>query len=210
MSIDTTERAILQNLFHYILPSRYKTNTIIACCMERFSCLQNVLYSTKRSFDFLPDNIAIQVVERVSVVREFCIRATYVEKGTCYNDSTKIAFIRMAMARVNCIEREKIYAFFFTLKNNYIAMDNIAIGSNAIAVFDIPTIIEKLQYYKAKKIILVHNHPTGSVIASAEDIYTTKVIQEHFMQYAYTLIDHWVTTLHQVYSIKHETILYSV
>lgn len=210
MSIETTEKAIIRDLFQYILPSVYKTSAVIFCCMERFSCLQDVLYATKLSFDFLPDTVAIQVVERLSVVREFCIRAAYVTKGTCYDNTTKAAFIRMAMARVNCTEREKIYAFFFTLKNHYIAMDNVAIGSNAIAVFDASTIIEKIQFYKAKKVILIHNHPTGDVIASAEDIYTTKIIQKHFMQYDYILIDHWVTTLRQVYSIKHETVLYSV
>ncbi len=77
-------------------------------------------------------------------------------------------------------------------KNKIMKMMNIAMGGNNFANFSIPEILGESLKSKAPKIILVHNHPSGSSKPSSKDIDITAHLYKAALTVGIELVDHIV------------------
>lgn len=97
---------------------------------------------------------------------------------------------------------EIAYIMFLDASRYLINIREIGRGTNDKLLIDENEIIRRAIILKAKYIVLIHNHPSGSLIPSNEDIYLTELIEEKMSFFGISLFDHLIVTLNGYYSMK--------
>jgi len=102
----------------------------------------------------------------------------------------------------------EIYESFFILllnrQNNTIAYSKISQGGVAGTVVDIKIIMKYAVDCLACGVVLVHNHPSGNLRPSTQDIEITEKIRGALKLLDMTLIDHLILTKNEYYSFADE------
>ncbi len=88
------------------------------------------------------------------------------------------------------LKQEKLFAVFLNTKNEILKYETIFIGTQNKSVTHPREIFNAAIKNSAVKIILLHNHPTGDVTPSQEDIAFTNNIKEIGNLMQIPLIDH--------------------
>lgn len=105
-------------------------------------------------------------------------------------------------------EPEEVMCVLF-LDNQYrlLAFERMFRGSiNEANVYARP-IMRKVFEYNAAKIILAHNHPSGSVTPSDADIILTKSLKNLFAQIDCPVVDHIIVTAKECLSLDEEGLM---
>lgn len=106
----------------------------------------------------------------------------------CLKSSFDVANIFMQELRY---EKQEIVKVILLNSNNIVKkVVNIASGNSNKVVFDIKQILSEPIKLEIPKIILLHNHPSGSCRPSNEDILATKKIKETAQILGIELVDH--------------------
>ena len=87
---------------------------------------------------------------------------------------------------------EEFYLICLDNNNGVISKYGIAMGKSNSITIKTKELIQKALDAKAEKILLVHNHPTGDVTPSTEDIETTKRLYFNFTLNGIQLADHLI------------------
>ena len=98
-------------------------------------------------------------------------------------------------------KREIVKLLILNTKNVVQKIVNLNIGKNNSAQIDIRQILEEVLKTGMTKFILVHNHPSGDVTPSMQDLQVTKNIQEATQLVGLELVDHIVLGEKSYYSI---------
>lgn len=121
----------------------------------------------------------IELGRRVAVLNQEC-RETW---------NTRIE----AIARdTQFIDRELIYAVFLNSRDRVIDEDTISYGGQSGAYMDIPVFYRKAVRLNAYGVVLVHNHPDGSLCASREDVALTDNIRQGLKMLGIKLKGHYI------------------
>lgn len=83
----------------------------------------------------------------------------------------------------------------------------IAEGGKSGAYVDVGSIVQSALLANASEIILSHNHPSGSLKPSAEDLNLTRRLEDACLIMGITMTDHIILTSHGHYSFADEGIL---
>lgn len=92
------------------------------------------------------------------------------------------------------LKQEKLFALFLNTKNEVIKEEVIFIGTQNKSITHPREIFNAAIKNSAVKFILVHNHPTGDVTPSKEDIKFTENIQEIGKMIGIPLMDHVIVS----------------
>ena len=107
------------------------------------------------------------------------------------SDAAKI----MAVAFENCMQHhEEMYALFLNRANRVLGISRISQGGFNGTVIDIRIILQMALKVSATAVLISHNHPSGSLVASSEDIETTKRIKKGCEAVDIKLVDHLIIT----------------
>lgn len=87
---------------------------------------------------------------------------------------------------------ETVYALYFDSEGKFLGKQFIFRGGLNSARFSLRTITEGVFRVGGKSVILAHNHPSGVLIPSGEDILSTKRIAAHLSANEINLIDHFI------------------
>jgi DNA repair protein RadC len=90
-------------------------------------------------------------------------------------------------------DREQIFAVFLNAKEQVIGEDTISYGGQSGAYLDIPVFYRKAVRLNAYSVVLVHNHPDGSLHASREDIILTDHVKNGLGMLGIKLKGHFVS-----------------
>jgi len=91
---------------------------------------------------------------------------------------------------------EQIFAMLLTAKNEVLATIDITGKSMPSgAELDLRRLLKPVLVKNASAVILAHNHPSGNLHASREDISLTNRISEILTSIGVTLLDHLVVTV---------------
>ena len=88
------------------------------------------------------------------------------------------------------LKQEKLFALFLNTKNEIITYETIFIGTQNKSITHPREIFNSAIKNSAVKFILIHNHPTGDVTPSKEDILFTENIENIGKMMQIPLIDH--------------------
>jgi DNA repair protein RadC len=102
---------------------------------------------------------------------------------------------------------EQIFLITLNQGNNIVSVTKISQGGISGTVVDIRLIAKYALEGLATSIILAHNHPSGSLKASSQDINLTKKVQAGMKLLDITLLDHLIVTKDGHYSFADEGIM---
>lgn len=89
-------------------------------------------------------------------------------------------------------DRELVYVVSVDSKNKPIATELISMGGVNSSIIDVGNIFKHALLSNAAGVIIAHNHPSGDVTPSVEDIRVTKRIEEAGKLLNLPLLDHVV------------------
>lgn len=121
-------------------------------------------------------------------------------------DSSKIAFdILISLWDKNKIDYvEHFYALYLNRANKVIGSILLSTGGCIGTVVDVKILMQGALLSNAQGIIIAHNHPSGSLIPSNNDLDITTRIKTACSYFEISLLDHLILAENQYYSFKDE------
>lgn len=104
---------------------------------------------------------------------------------------------------------EKFLVIFLDVRKQVITYKIIGNGTIHKVDVCIRDIYKEALIQNASSILLVHNHPSGNLIPSLEDIEFTKEVKKGAKLLDIEVIDHLIVSSYSVYSMENETYQYS-
>ena len=194
-----TEEEMLRCIVRYACRDESSAERMSSIVCSHFSTVRSLLVAPVHFLKTL--ELSATLIEYVSLLREYAIRASYLPIKTVFSEQNIKDFAMMMLLRIGHLTTEVILGMLFTKEKRFLCTENMALGSVNTAVFDTQTVIEALNRHKASYVILVHNHPSGYCLPSEEDEKTTSIIAEACKECGYNVLDHYIVTHNAVYSM---------
>lgn len=128
-------------------------------------------------------------VSETQIVYKSKTKASERPKITRSNDAADIFFMNETMAE-NIEYKEIFLLMAMNRANKVLSVTKISEGGTCGTVVDIKHIFQSLILQNAQSFILCHNHPSGNMQPSANDIEITKKIKEAGKLFDIFLLDH--------------------
>ena len=98
-------------------------------------------------------------------------------------------------------DREILLSVMLTVKNQLIGVETVSIGSTYATTMLPRDVFKSAILANAVGIILCHNHPSGELIPSSEDIHHTKLLMEAGKLIGVKVLDHLIVSNKGFYSL---------
>ena len=105
------------------------------------------------------------------------------------------------------LNTEEFWALYLNQSNKVIHIEKLTQGGISQSVVDVRILFKIALEKFATAVIVAHNHPSGNLKPSAEDISITKKIQEGGRILHISLLDHLIITQKSYYSFSDEGLL---
>ena len=115
--------------------------------------------------------------------------------------SEVIAYLKSAYVGA---KYENFIILFLNNQNKVIQAENHSIGTINQSIIQPRRIIASCLEYNSAGIIIAHNHPSGLVYPSMEDINMTKKLKEILLNIDVRLLDHIIISNYEYYSFQEE------
>lgn len=102
---------------------------------------------------------------------------------------------------------EVVYAMMLGPTNKIIQLRKVLTGTDTHVLFDVRSIVELAINAHATKVIVAHNHPSGSNRPSQADMEVTRRLREALRIFDISLADHLIVCAHSFYSFADEALL---
>ena len=123
---------------------------------------------------------------------------------TCSKDAYNL--MRNCWEQINY--RERFVVIYMNRGNRVIWKHEISAGSTVGTVIDVKMIIKGALDCGAQSMILMHNHPSGTLQASNADLKITKKIQQAAKVMDLTVLDHVILTQENYLSMADEGLIH--
>jgi DNA repair protein RadC len=183
------ESLSLKELFALILRHGSKNSTVFAISEKledlffTYEISKHKEYIEKvKLIDGLGEHKAKTVIATIELAKKLFSEKTFV-----YNSPEKIV---SRFSYLKNSKQEKVILVFLNQNMQVISQKTLFRGTIDFAVVNIREIFIQACQYKARYILLIHNHPSGSAEPSEKDILETKRIREASLMMDIPLIDH--------------------
>ena len=105
------------------------------------------------------------------------------------------------------LDVEHFWVLFLNRSQHLIAKERISIGGISSTLVDPKVIFKSAMRHTASALALVHNHPSGTLKPSTQDVLVTRKIHEGAALLDITLMDHLIFTDHGFFSFADKGIL---
>lgn len=105
------------------------------------------------------------------------------------------------------LDHEQFWVLFLNRANEIIKSEPISSGGVAGTIVDPKIIFKRALEHGASYVILAHNHPSGTLNPSQEDINLTKRIKEAGRTLELPILDHIIFTDHDYFSFSDRALL---
>lgn len=180
----------LELLLFYAIPRR-DTNPIAHNLLHRFGSLANVFEAPieeLKKVDGIGESGAMLLKLIPNLARAYMVDK---EKApTRLHDNKTIA--NYLMQRYIGLANETLTVIALDSKNRVLYCEAVYEGSINTLPLHIKRIVEIAVLYNADSIILAHNHPSGNVMPSTEDVFSTRQVYQALTAIEVRLADHFV------------------
>lgn len=200
------EYEILEMFLTYAIPRR-DTKPMAKELLERFGDLDGVVSANLDELSQvsgIKENSAI-FLKLLGDLSKNLYKGEMKREGVQLKD--KSSLLRYLRSEIGFSNREEFRVIFL---NNY----NILVGSETLFVGTIDKsavypreIVEKVLQYRAKGIIFAHNHPSGNLRPSKQDIAITEHMQEVLEMLDIKLLEHIIITKDGYFSFLEEGLI---
>lgn len=97
---------------------------------------------------------------------------------------------------------EECWVLYLNTANRVVEQQRISQGGVDSTVVDVRLVVKRALELLATQVVLVHNHPSGNVLPSSDDINMTRRIESAMSLFDITLLDHIIISTDDVYSMR--------
>lgn len=120
--------------------------------------------------------------------------------------SSKDAYL-IVKAKMEDLSHEEFWVLFLSRANKLIAIENFSKGGLSGTVADSRLIFQRALNWKCTGLILAHNHPSGALKPSQQDIDLTRKMKTAGLQLELNVLDHIIVTEDKYFSFADEGML---
>lgn len=172
---------------------RINTNNLAHLLLERFGSMAGIFSAPADELTQVPG-----VSERVA----FFLKAVPVLARKSQLTRVKEHKIKSVNAALDYLKlhfdyfyTEVMYVMCLDIKDRLLGVDCVtAKGTPTANIVSVPAIMESVLHHHASKVILAHNHPSGIIIPSVEDVVTTDLLIDTLAALDVVLVDHLIFT----------------
>ena len=183
---------ILELLLFFGIPQK-DTNPIAHELMNKFGSFSGVLEASKadlQSVKGMTENAACLITLMLPVYKRY-VNDLHKKKRKFENAKEMADYLRpLYLDTVN----ERIYALCFDLNDRMIACRVVSDGDIDSAFLDCRKLASIVLELKAKKVVLSHNHPNGTLTPSVADVQATELARNMLEYLKVQLKDHIIIT----------------
>lgn len=191
---------LVEFLLYPFVP-RKDTSPLARTLLFEFGGLDNLLNSTEEdllSIPGMPKNAALTFPLYKPIV-ENANKLNISNRSKFVKDASQIgAYCRKLLE--NCFN-ERIIAIYVNENEKILGQKLISDGTTSRAIMDFNKISKGAILYDAKGVIVAHNHPGGALFPSQDDSIVTKNLEEHLRLLGIKLLDHFIVSDKDVFSI---------
>ncbi len=154
--------------------------------LNSFYDLNSITYNDLIKIKGIKEAKAISLLASIELGKR--LASPKVNKNTKITNAQEI--YDLFRTKIMNLKQEKLFAVFLNTKNEIIGYEVVFIGTQNKSITHPREIFNAAIKYSAVKLILIHNHPTGDVTPSQEDISFTENIKEAGVMMQIPLIDH--------------------
>ena len=197
-----TDHEVLELLLNYTVV-RSNMNPVAHSLMNKFGSLSAVLNAEEESL-LEDDGVGKVTASFISLLPSIINRYNLSSaKQNCLSDwNTDTCVDYFAKVYASSV-REELYVVFLDKRNKFIAIENVAHGDIDSVGIDCKEITRKAIRYKAKRVILAHNHLSGSAIPSNADKESTKALVRHLSMIDVAVVEHIIISSNDYYSFRY-------
>ncbi len=183
-----SETEILEMLLFYAVP-RIDTRPIAEELIYKFGSLEGVLACDQGELSKvsgLKENAETLFV----LLREVLKRSGLACADSCLLEPAKLK--KFLVELYKGASAETVYALYFSEDGALCGKQLVFRGEVGSAKFSLRTITEGVIRSGGHSVVLAHNHPSGILVPSSEDIISTKRIAAHLAANDIQLIEHYI------------------
>lgn len=140
--------------------------------------------------------------ERIQSAIEIGNRISSASRAVEESISSSEDVVRIMRPKLQDKKHEECWAIFLTNSNRIIESRCMSQGGIQATVVDHRLIVKRALELLSTRIIIVHNHPSGSATPSGADFDITKKIKEATSLFDIQLLDHIIISATESYSFK--------
>ncbi len=204
---DMADYEFLELLLTYAIP-RKDTKPLAKALIKKFGSFAKVIFANKEllmSFSGLKENSIILL----DIVREAAIRMTW--QNLASDDEPVIAtwdslldYCRMSLANKT---REEMVILMMDAKYRVIAKEVQQRGTTDMVAIHPTEVVRSALANNAKYVVMVHNHPSGSLKPSQPDVWVTEQVKKALDGVGIKLHDHLIISEEGYYSFREDKVL---
>ncbi len=137
--------------------------------------------------------------------RELARRAA-LESALCESVESPQDVIGWLQKQIGYESQEVVYALFLNVRNQIVSFGKVFQGHNDSVGFKNRELFQQALKVSAVKIILAHNHPSGSTVPSRADIAMTQRLREAAELLNIEIIDHLIISSSAYFSFREQGI----
>lgn len=189
---------MLEMLLYGTIP-RGDTNEIAHQLLNEFGSLTNLIEADPREISRV-EGVGMKSAVFLSLLHEL-VRRYEKEKREKKTELTSV-FLSADYCRGLLAYRpmECFYAIYLDSRRKVLRADKLAEGSVNDVSISPRVVVEKALRYKATSVLLCHNHPSGTVKPSFEDIQLTAELKKLLEPLGVEVVDHIIIGDHQYFS----------
>ena len=183
---------ILELLLFFGIPQK-DTNPIAHELMDTFGSFSGVLEASKtdlQSVKGMTENAACLLSLMLPVYKRY-VSDLHKKKRVFSSDKEMADYLRPLYLDT---PYERIYALCFDLHDRMIACRIVSDGDRGSSYLDCAKLASIVLEVKAKKIVLSHNHPNGTLTPSRDDVEATEMARDMLTYFKVQLKDHIIVT----------------
>ena len=170
---------VLELLLSYVIVRR-DCKKIAKDLLNKYGDLYSLLKQSKDELEtnsFITERIAIFLKVLFSMLEDQLYRKIHNERIVISSNVQLLDYLEFSLLKRD-IEIFKV--LFLNTQNELIREEELFQGTLDRSTIYVRELMKKVLKYNAKSVILVHNHPSGSLKPSQSDIILTKKIKEIF------------------------------
>lgn len=200
------EYEILEMFLTYAIPRR-DTKPIAKELLERFGDLDGVVSATLDELSQvsgIKENSAI-FLKLLGDLSKNLYKGEMKREGVQLKD--KSSLLRYLRSEIGFSNREEFRVIFLNNYNMLVGSETLFVGTIDKSAVYPREIVEKVLQYRAKGIIFAHNHPSGNLRPSKQDIAITEHMQEVLEMLDIKLLEHIIITKGGYFSFLEEGLI---
>ena len=198
--IDSLEEHEILEIFLFSAYTRRNTNDISHQLIQRFGSLEGVMNA---SYDDLlqEKNVGNTAAALITFMKDLARRFNKDDlNGICLASSEQVRDFCYTL--LGHSTTEEAHGLFLDHNMNLVGETSVCSNGSSLVEFDLRTIVTRAIKTQCSNIVLVHSHPKGVLLPSANDVASTRRIANALNDIGITLMDHIIVNEEGTYSMR--------